>query len=293
MHVVSWLKEWVLQPSEQRRAERHPEPGTVAYYWDGSVPVPRELRDISLSGAYLYTPERWYPGTIVKLALKANRAGVDSPGESIEVRCRVVRHGADGVGLQFISQKIEERKGLHRFVMGVIANLRRKRAIKAGVASKGQALVEVALMTPVLFFLMVLAINYGGFFYAWITVANAARTGAQYAILGNVSVGAPGTPTNTAVTNLISGSGSDTSSLISSVSVCVNTNSTASAATGTCSFTIPSIPADPEAPSYTLTAVDVKYTYSPIIPGFNFPGWGINMPGMPSSFQIRTLMRLE
>jgi hypothetical protein len=153
-------------------------------------------------------------------------------------------------------------------------------------------LIEVAFVIPVLLFLMILAIDYGGFFYAWITVANAARAGAQYGAMGSSSVGNPGTPTTSALTSLISGSGSDTSSLISSVSVCVNSNSTASAISGTCSFTISSIPADPEATSYTIKAVDVKYTYSPIIPAFNFPGWGISMPGMPSAFQIRTFMRV-
>jgi Flp pilus assembly protein TadG len=290
--IVNRLKEWVLQPSEQRRAERYYDPGAVAYYWDGSVPVPREIRDISLTGAYLCTPERWYPGTIVKLALKTERGGTDGMGESIEVRCRVVRHGADGVGLQFISHEVTERKGLHRFIASVIANLRRKKAAQPGAGTKGQALIEMAFMVPVLFFLMILAVDYGGFFYAWITVANAARTGAQYAVLGSSSVGNPATPSTSAVTSLVSGSGSDTSSLISSVSVCVNSNATASAATGSCSFTISSIPADPEATSYTITAVDVRYTYSPIIPAFNLPGWGITMPGMPSSFQIRTLMRV-
>jgi hypothetical protein len=286
---MSRLKEWVLHSPEQRRAERHYESGTVAYYWDGSVPLPRKIRDVSLTGAYLCTPERWYPGTIVKLALRTNGSGSGASGESIEVCCRVIRHGADGVGLQFISHEVSERKGLQRFLASVIANLRKNKSMD----TRGQALIEVAFIIPVLLFLMILAIDFGGFFYAWITVANAARAGAQYGALGSSSVGNPGTPSTSAVTNLISGSGSDTSSLISSVSVCVNSNSTSGALSGTCpSFTISSIPADPEAPSYAIKAVDVKYTYSPVIPGFNFPGWGINMPWMPSTFQIRALMRI-
>ncbi len=35
----------------------------------------------------------------------------------------------------------------------------------------GQSLVEFALVLPLLFLLIVNAINFGGFFYAWITVA--------------------------------------------------------------------------------------------------------------------------
>lgn len=289
--IVNRLKEWVLQPSEKRRAERYYEPGAVAYYWDGSVPVPHEIRDISLTGAYMCTPERWYPGTIVKLALKTQREGVQGSGESMEVRCRVVRQGPDGVGLQFISREVSERKGLHRFIANVIVALRRKRPTDRETAAKGQALIEVAFMVPVLFFLMILAVDFGGFFYAWTTVANASRSGAQYAALGSSSVGNPGTPSTSLITSLISGAGSDTSSLISSVSVCVTSNSTASSISANCAG-FPSVPADPEATSYTITAVDVKYTYSPIIPSFNFPGWGINMPGMPSTFQMRTLMRV-
>ena len=121
--IVNQFKEWFHPSPERRRAERYDSPETVAYYWDGSVPVPREIRDISLTGAYLQTSERWYPGTIVKLTLKVNRPGTDGPGESIEVRCRVARHGADGVGLQFLSQETHERKGLQRFLSSVIANV--------------------------------------------------------------------------------------------------------------------------------------------------------------------------
>lgn len=121
--IVSQFKEWLRPSPNRRRAERYDSPETVAYYWDGSAPVPREIRDISLTGAYLQTPERWYPGTIVKLTLKVNQPGTDGPSESIEVRCRVVRHGADGVGLQFLSQELDARKGLQRFLTGVIANI--------------------------------------------------------------------------------------------------------------------------------------------------------------------------
>jgi hypothetical protein len=148
MQLVSRLKEWVLQSSEQRRAERHPGPGTVAYYWDGSVPVPREIRNISLTGAYLITPERWYPGTIIKLTMNPNCPGPDGSKECIEIRCRVVRHGTDGVGLKFISQEVNERKGLNRFLQNVIANRRKNKNRHLASDGKGQALVEFALLLP-------------------------------------------------------------------------------------------------------------------------------------------------
>src|SRR5438128_4286663 len=58
-------------------------------------------------------------------------------------------------------------------------------------STEGQALVEFALVLPLLFLFIVNVVNFGGFFFAWITVANGARAGAQYAIMGGASVSAP------------------------------------------------------------------------------------------------------
>ena len=57
------------------------------------------------------------------------------------------------------------------------------------IKEKGQALIEYALMLPFIFLLIVNLVNFGGLFFAWITVANAARAGADYAVLGGASVG--------------------------------------------------------------------------------------------------------
>ena len=46
---------------------------------------------------------------------------------------------------------------------------------------KGQALVELALVTPLIFYLIVLSINFAGWLNAWIQVGNAARAAANYA----------------------------------------------------------------------------------------------------------------
>ena len=58
----------------------------------------------------------------------------------------------------------------------------------------GQALIELALVLPLLFLLIVNVVNFGGFFYAWITVSNSARTGAQYMVIGGAMVGGPAPP---------------------------------------------------------------------------------------------------
>jgi Flp pilus assembly protein TadG len=285
------LREW-LQRTLARidRAERSPRPPIRAYSWGGGAPAAIKIKDISTTGAYLYMPdsEMWYPGTILTVLLQSESAPVGKP-DTQSVSCRVVRHGQDGIGVAFTFNKPEERKSLEQFlrrtlkhdICGLIMRARK---------AQGQALVEFALMVPFLFLLILITINFGAFLYGWITVANAARAGAQYAVLGGVSVGMPSTPCVSLVQSLIT---SDTSSLPSSVTVCVNKNATASAITGTCSFTIASIPADPEAPLYSLVAVDVNYAFTSPFTNFQFPALGITgLPGMPSNIHRRVLMRI-
>jgi Flp pilus assembly protein TadG len=136
----------------------------------------------------------------------------------------------------------------------------------------GQALIEYILVLPIVFLLIVNAVNFGGFFYAWITVTNAARAGADYAVLGGASVGAPGSPTGAQVLAMIT---ADIASLPNSgslvVNVCQTNNGTTRTLTGTCS----SIAADPEVTNFVLTSVDVKYTYQPFVKVFSFPKLGV------------------
>jgi Flp pilus assembly protein TadG len=87
------------------------------------------------------------------------------------------------------------------------------------VASKreGQALVEFALIIPLVFLLAVNAVNFGGFIFAWITVANAARDGAQYMIMSSASPGQPTPATLAQITALVT---SDMTSLVEPVQPC-------------------------------------------------------------------------
>jgi Flp pilus assembly protein TadG len=153
-------------------------------------------------------------------------------------------------------------------------------------ANQGQALIEYILVLPLLLLLIVNLVNFGGFFFAWITVANAARAGADYAILGGASVGAPGAPTTTQITTLIT---QDASSLPNAssltVNICTNNNGTI---TGTCT----SSPTDPEATSFVLTSIDVTYTYVPFISaGFKFPVLNIYATIPPTTIHRRAVMR--
>src|SRR6266702_8938939 len=74
-------------------------------------------------------------------------------------------------------------------------------------STEGQALIEFALVLPMLLVLIVNVVNFGSFFFAWITVANAARSGAQYMCLGGASVASAGSlkaVTSTQIYNLVS-----------------------------------------------------------------------------------------
>src|SRR5690348_8422207 len=62
---------------------------------------------------------------------------------------------------------------------------------RRNAGTEGQALVEFAAVVPLLFLLVVLAMNFGGLIGAWVAVANATRAAADYAILSGDSAGSP------------------------------------------------------------------------------------------------------
>src|SRR5689334_19709470 len=70
-------------------------------------------------------------------------------------------------------------------------------------ACSGQALIEFALVMPLLFMLIINVLNFGGLLYAWITVANASRTGVQYMMMGTSTVHATPTPSPSQVAALV------------------------------------------------------------------------------------------
>ncbi len=68
------------------------------------------IRDISSSGLYVVTEERWYPGTLVLMTLQRNDLGEEIAERSIAVQSRAVRWGPDGVGLQFVLPDEQDRR---------------------------------------------------------------------------------------------------------------------------------------------------------------------------------------
>jgi Flp pilus assembly protein TadG len=289
MGFIQWLQREFARVD---RAKRHQQPPISAYYWDGGSPIAREVKDISASGAFLCIPksERWYPGTVVTVLLQCGSEAAESAEtpESVSVPCRVVRHDDGGVGVTFMFSKAEERKSVEQFLRRALGRDVRAKSMPAK-DTEGQALVEFALMVPLLFLLIVNMVNFGGFLFAWITVANASRVGAQYAVMGGASVGTPSPATATQIKAVIA---QDVFSLLNgsnpTVNVCQNNNGHVTALSGTCT----GIASDPEPTTYLLTSVDVYYTYNPLIPLFSFPKLGISATLLPRTIHRRAVMRV-
>jgi hypothetical protein len=117
-----WLERW--WSPDPRKAPREQAPGLAAYYWTGGAPEAHDVKDISSTGLYVVTEERWYPGTLVLMTLQVSAFGEEVEERTICVHSRAVRWGKDGVGLQFVLQKsaddpsmgAADKKALERFL---------------------------------------------------------------------------------------------------------------------------------------------------------------------------------
>jgi hypothetical protein len=108
---MALLKRWFKSSSQERRkAERQDGPEVVAHYWDGAAPAAHSIRNISASGLYILTEQRWYPGTLVMLTLQRKDRVAEEADRSITVQSKVVRSGPDGVGLAFVPAEHEEKR---------------------------------------------------------------------------------------------------------------------------------------------------------------------------------------
>jgi capsular exopolysaccharide synthesis family protein len=96
---------------DRRRTKRKEYPPLVAYYWDGGSPRAHDIKDISSTGFYLFTEERWYPGTQVMILLQRPGEAGNDPERSITVNAMVVRFGIDGIGFAFIMPEKSSARG--------------------------------------------------------------------------------------------------------------------------------------------------------------------------------------
>lgn len=98
-----WLQKLLSpDPVEPRKNVRASVPGLTAYFFTGATPVAHTIRDISCTGLFVVTEERWYPGTLVQMTLKKTEEGVPRTEYSISLTVKALRWGNDGVGVAFI-----------------------------------------------------------------------------------------------------------------------------------------------------------------------------------------------
>jgi hypothetical protein len=96
------------EPADNRKTQRQALPGLAAFFFTGGAPEAHGVRDISLTGMYVYTNERWYPGTMVRMTISDSTDRVAE--RSITLNTTVVRAGDDGVGLRFVLEKGSRRQ---------------------------------------------------------------------------------------------------------------------------------------------------------------------------------------
>lgn len=101
------------QWQERRTGERSEYSCPVAYFSAGGELAVNVIRNLSATGLYLVTHERWPLGSQVKMSLQRTDDVSQAP---ITVQMRVARWGADGVGLEFIQPGMEHSQLMHMHV---------------------------------------------------------------------------------------------------------------------------------------------------------------------------------
>ena len=73
----------------------------VAHYFTGGAPRGHEIADISMTGMYLLTGDRWMPGTMIQMTIQKPCAQGERK-QSMNVLSRIIRRGSDGVAIEFV-----------------------------------------------------------------------------------------------------------------------------------------------------------------------------------------------
>ncbi len=149
----------------------------------------------------------------------------------------------------------------------------------------GQSMIETALVMPLLFVMVLNAVNFGYMFYVYLNMAAAPRQAVEYSIQGTHTVQqAPPTSSNvkSLVTDSFSGVPGSSNALtrVCTISNGLNNSGTSNQTPACVNYGsgITSFPADsncpslticpdPEAPTFTLNRVDVQYTVTPLLTG--------------------------
>jgi Flp pilus assembly protein TadG len=159
------------------------------------------------------------------------------------------------------------------------------RMLKLGRDSSGQALVETALLVPLLLTIVLNAVNFAFFFLMALNITSSSRSSGIYSIMGGATPAAKALPNagpQTTVSTVsylayqdLTGAVSTPSTSNTGVNVCsatVGITGSGGATVTSCTSNgigggFPtSAAADPEAPSFLLGRVDVAYKFNPPLP---------------------------
>jgi hypothetical protein len=127
---------------DRRRSNRQPAPELSAFYWTGAAPAQHAIRDISPTGLYLVTEERWYPGTLIMMTLQKANTSEGSHERSIAVQSKAVRWGTDGVGLQFILMDAKDPRRSRNVLNGGVDRKSLERFLQGFTVESGRAVVD-------------------------------------------------------------------------------------------------------------------------------------------------------
>jgi hypothetical protein len=181
-------------------------------------------------------------------------------------------------------------------------------------SSSGQALLETALVMPLLLFLVLNAVNFGYCFIVALNLTAAPRSGVLYSIVGfdtpaTLALPQAGPPTDSTTVSYLTFQdilGALPSSGNATVQVCSSTVGVASAGTSSCvtcvgssancnsGHSLATPDADPEAGvfNFILQRVDIKYSFTPLIPGGPFLLLLPNCSGSTCTFNRHVSMRM-
>jgi hypothetical protein len=103
MAKKNWLERF-LTPDPDRAERRSPDK-FAAFRWANSAMTQDPVRDISTTGVYILTEERWPIDSLVSVTLQRDGHLEVIPERRITAHARVARHGSQGMGLAFVTPK--------------------------------------------------------------------------------------------------------------------------------------------------------------------------------------------
>lgn len=103
MAITDWRRRLLkLGYPETPRPERRVPSGLVGVYRVATTPCRGRIKQISKTGLYLVTSERWPVGEVIALALEREESPQTPTELQVHVQARVASYGEDGVGLGFV-----------------------------------------------------------------------------------------------------------------------------------------------------------------------------------------------